>query len=93
MSVLINMEMPKSCNVCILFGEYGCPFIGAVGNALTRGERNKDCPLIPIKGVSTISKDCFNQWCPFRTNTTTNSNRCEHADKCEHANCSIGRYL
>lgn len=49
MSILIRgMEMPKSCSVCKLFGEYGCPFVGAVGYALTRGERNKDCPLVPV---------------------------------------------
>lgn len=49
MSVLIKgMEMPKSCSVCRLFGEYGCPFVGAVGYALTRGERNEDCPLVPV---------------------------------------------
>ena len=49
MSVLIKgMEMPTSCAKCRLFGEYGCPFIGAVGYALTRGERNDDCPLVPV---------------------------------------------
>lgn len=49
MSILIKgMEMPSSCSVCRLFGEYGCPFIGAVGYALTRGERNEDCPLVPV---------------------------------------------
>ena len=49
MSVLIKgMEMPKSCSVCRLFGEYGCSFIGPVGYALTRGERNDDCPLVPV---------------------------------------------
>ena len=49
MSVYIhNMEMPTSCAKCKLFGEYGCPFMGAVGYALTRGERNEDCPLIPV---------------------------------------------
>ena len=49
MSVLIKgMEIPKSCAKCKLFGEYGCPFIGAVGYALTRGERNEDCPLVPV---------------------------------------------
>ena len=49
MSVLIKgMEMQKSCSVCKLFGEYGCPFVGAVGYALTRGERNDDCPLVPV---------------------------------------------
>ena len=49
MSILIKgMEMPKSCSVCRLFGEYGCPFIGAVGYALTRGERNEDCPLVEV---------------------------------------------
>ena len=42
-----GMEMPTSCAKCKLFGEYGCPFIGAVGYALTRGERNEDCPLVP----------------------------------------------
>ncbi len=48
MGVYINMEMPTSCAKCKLFGEYGCPFIGAVGYALTRGERNEDCPLVPV---------------------------------------------
>ena len=49
MSVLIkDMEMPKSCAKCKLFGEYGCLIIGAVGYALTRGERNEDCPLVPV---------------------------------------------
>ena len=43
-----GMEMPKSCSVCRLFGEYGCPFIGAVGYALTRRERSEDCPLVPV---------------------------------------------
>lgn len=43
-----GMEMPKSCSVCRLFGEYGCPFIGAVGYALTRGERNEDCPITEV---------------------------------------------
>ena len=48
MGVYIDMEMPTSCAKCKLFGEYGCPFIGAVGYALTRGERNEDCPLVPV---------------------------------------------
>lgn len=49
MSILIKgMEMPTSCAKCRLFGAYGCPFIGAVGYALTRGERNEDCPLVPV---------------------------------------------
>ena len=49
MSVLIrDMEMPTSCATCKLFGEYGCPLIGTVTYALTRGKRHKDCPLIPI---------------------------------------------
>lgn len=48
MKAYLEIEMPKSCAKCKLFGEYGCPFIGAVGNALTRGERNEDCPLVPI---------------------------------------------
>ena len=43
-----GMEMPRGCSKCKLFGEYGCPFIGAVGMALTRGERNEDCPLIEV---------------------------------------------
>lgn len=43
-----GMEMPKSCAKCELFGEYGCPFIGAVGYALTKGKRNEDCPLVPV---------------------------------------------
>lgn len=43
-----GMEMPKICSVCRLFGEYGCPFIGAVGYALTRRERSEDCPLVPV---------------------------------------------
>jgi hypothetical protein len=45
---LPDMEMPISCAKCKLFGEYGCPFIGAVGYALTRGKRNEDCPLVPV---------------------------------------------
>lgn len=45
---LPNMEMPTSCSVCKLFSEYGCPFIGAVGYALTRGERSNDCPLVEV---------------------------------------------
>lgn len=49
MKAYLEIEMPKSCAKCKLFGEYGCPFIGAVGNALTRGERNEDCPLVPIQ--------------------------------------------
>lgn len=49
MSILIKgMEMPTSCAKCKLFGEYGCPFVGVVGYALTRGERNEDCPLVPV---------------------------------------------
>ena len=48
MSVYIDMDMPTSCSTCKLFGEYGCPFVGAVGYALTRGERCEDCPLIPV---------------------------------------------
>ena len=49
MSILIKgMKMPTSCAKCKLFGEYGCPFIGAVGRALTEGRRNEDCPLVPI---------------------------------------------
>lgn len=43
-----GVEMPTSCAKCKLFGEYGFPFVGAVGYALTRGERNEDCPLSPI---------------------------------------------
>lgn len=65
MSILIpGMEMPTSCAKCKLFGEYGCPFIGAVGYALTRGERNEDCPLIPVPDhgrlayVDSICKEC-----------------------------------
>ena len=50
MDILIKgMEMPESCAKCKLFGEYGCPFIGAVGYALTNGKRNADCPLVPIQ--------------------------------------------
>lgn len=49
MSILIkDMEMPKSCAKCKLFGEYGCAFIGAVGYALTGGQRSEDCPLAPV---------------------------------------------
>lgn len=49
MAVLIKgMEMPESCAKCELFGEYGCPLIGAVGYALTEGRRNEDCPLIEV---------------------------------------------
>ena len=44
-----DMEMPTSCATCKLFGEYGCPFIGAVGYALSRGERSEDCPLVPVQ--------------------------------------------
>lgn len=43
-----GMEMPTSCATCKLFGEYGCPFVGAVTYALTRGKRHKDCPLVPV---------------------------------------------
>lgn len=43
-----GMEVPKSCAKCQMFGEYGCPFIGAVGYALTEGRRSEDCPLIPV---------------------------------------------
>ena len=43
-----GMEMPTSCANCKLFGEYGCSFIGAVGYALSRGERSEDCPLVPV---------------------------------------------
>lgn len=50
MDILIHgMEMPTSCATCKLFGEYGCPFVGAVAYALTRGKRHKDCPLIPVQ--------------------------------------------
>jgi len=49
MAILINsMKMPTSCATCKLFGEYGCPLIGTVTYALTRGKRHKDCPLIPV---------------------------------------------
>lgn len=58
MSILIKgMEMPKSCSVCRLFGEYGCPFIGAVGYALTRDERNEDCPLVPVPPHGLIDRE------------------------------------
>ena len=43
-----GVEMPTSCAKCIVFGEYGCPFLGAVGYALTEGRRADDCPLISI---------------------------------------------
>ena len=44
-----GIEMPTSCAKCRLFNyEYGCPFIGAVGYALTKGKRNEDCPLVPV---------------------------------------------
>ena len=43
-----NMKMPTSCATCELFGEYGCPLIGTVTYALTRGKRHKDCPLISV---------------------------------------------
>lgn len=43
-----GMEMPKNCGECKLFGEYGCPFVGPVGYAVTEGRRNEDCPLIPV---------------------------------------------
>lgn len=49
MSILIRgMEMPTSCATCKLFGEYGCPLIGTVTYALTRGKRHKDCPLVSV---------------------------------------------
>lgn len=49
MSIYIKgMEMPKSCAKCKLFGEYGCPFVGPVGYALTEGRRNEYCPLVPV---------------------------------------------
>ena len=49
MSVLIRgFEMPTNCAKCKLFGEYGCPFIGAVGSALTKGRRSLYCPLVPV---------------------------------------------
>lgn len=43
-----GVEMPTCCAKCLLFGEYGCPFIGAVGTALTERRRNEDCPLISV---------------------------------------------
>ena len=44
-----GMEMPENCAKCRLFGyEYGCPFIGAVGYALTEGKRNAGCPLAEL---------------------------------------------
>ncbi len=43
-----STEMPTKCAKCILFGEYGCPFIGAVGVALTEGRRHEGCPLVPV---------------------------------------------
>ena len=50
MSVYIEgMDLPTSCATCKLFGGYGCPLIGTVTYALTRGERHKDCPLIPVQ--------------------------------------------
>ena len=49
MSILIKgMEMPTSCAKCKMFGEYGCPLIGAVGYALTEGRRSADCPIVPV---------------------------------------------
>lgn len=70
MSILIKgMEMPTSCAKCKLFGEYGCPFIGAVGYALTRGERNSDCPLIPVPDhgqllkVLNTERECVSRDC------------------------------
>ena len=48
MKAYLEMEMPTSCAKCKLFGEYGCPFIGAVGRALTEGRRNEDCPFVPV---------------------------------------------
>ena len=49
MSILINMEMPESCARCDFFiRDYGCIFVSAVGNALTRGERCEDCPIIEV---------------------------------------------
>ncbi len=49
MSVLIKgISMPESCSKCILYGEFGCPFIGPVGYCLTENRRNERCPLVEI---------------------------------------------
>ena len=49
MSVFINMKMPDSCAACRLMTvNDGCALIGAVGYALTKGERSTDCPLRPL---------------------------------------------
>lgn len=57
-----GMEMPTSCAKCRLFGEYGCPFVGPVGYALTEGRRNEDCPLIPVPDHGDlIDRDVFLQ--------------------------------
>ena len=53
-----GMEMPTSCAKCKLFGEYGCPFIGAVGYALTEGRRSEDCPLVPVPPHGRLIEDC-----------------------------------
>lgn len=75
MSVLVkSMEMPTSCAKCKLFGEYGCPFIGAVGYALTRGERNEDCPLAPVpKHGRLIDADDLIRRCNQHINKYENS--------------------
>ena len=45
MSVLINMEMPKSCNAC-MFDEYGLCLINK--NLEGKDELTHSCPLIEV---------------------------------------------
>ena len=50
MSILIKgMEMPKSCNECLMSIEYACMINGnIISNYWARLDRPTDCPLVPI---------------------------------------------
>lgn len=69
MSVLINMEMPKSCADCPIGDSLCCPLMPGVPAlwkeytlALRTNRRHDDCPLVPVpKHGDLIDRDALEQ--------------------------------
>lgn len=68
-----DMYIPTGCATCKLFGEYGCPLIGTITYALTRGKRHKDCPLVSASDMRPV---VHGRWIEFETDWPPRRNRC-----------------
>ena len=69
MSILIRgMEMPKSCNECLMSIEYACMINGnIIPNYWARLDRPTDCPLVELPPHGQIL-----EWIPIKTRPMTN---------------------